>query len=86
VLWRHRADRGAAGRGAAPARPQLRAAAEQQAAEVVARAAQTGAYRLFANLPRQVWSPSLFVGTAGIGYQLLRLAHPETLPSVLLWE
>ena len=30
--------------------------------------------------------PSLMRGKAGIGYTLLRLAHPETLPSVLLLE
>ncbi len=67
-------------------RPQLQKAAQQQAAWVVARAAQTGTYQLFANLPGHVFSPNFFQGTAGIGYQLLRLAHPETVPSVLLWE
>lgn len=66
--------------------PQLREIAQQQAAWVVARAKQTGAYQLFANLPNSVFSPSFFQGTAGIGYELLRLAYPEVLPSVLLWE
>ena len=33
------------------------------------------AYRLFA--------PGFLCGTAGIGYQLLRLAHPSLLPSAL---
>jgi len=28
----------------------------------------------------------LFQGTAGLGYALLRLAHPDLLPCVLLWE
>lgn len=31
-------------------------------------------------------SPGFFQGAAGIGYELLRLAHPDHLPSVLLWE
>lgn len=30
-------------------------------------------------------NPGLFQGVAGIGYQLLRLALPETFPSILLW-
>jgi type 2 lantibiotic biosynthesis protein LanM len=58
----------------------------QNAAGVIAKAKQTGAYQLFPNLPNSVFNPSFFRGTAGIGYQLLRLARPERLPSVLLWE
>jgi lantibiotic modifying enzyme len=58
----------------------------QNATNVVARAKRTGAYQLFANLPSSVFNPGFFQGTAGIGYQLLRLAYPEKLPSVLLWE
>lgn len=30
--------------------------------------------------------PGLFQGASGIGYELLRLHAPETVPSVLLWE
>ncbi|MBD0346559.1 MAG: hypothetical protein ICV63_17380, partial [Coleofasciculus sp. Co-bin14] len=55
-----------------------------QASSVVALAEQIGAYKLFDNLPTSVFSPSFFQGTAGIGYELLRLASPEILPSVLL--
>lgn len=33
-----------------------------------------------------IFVPSLFHGTAGVGYHLLRLAHPELLPAVLLME
>ncbi len=66
--------------------PDLRQVALQQATNIVARANQTGAYQLFANLPNSVFNPGFFQGTAGIGYQLLRLAYPELLPSVLLWE
>jgi type 2 lantibiotic biosynthesis protein LanM len=31
-------------------------------------------------------NPGFFTGIAGLGYALLRLTHPERLPSVLLWE
>jgi lantibiotic modifying enzyme len=60
--------------------------AYQRAAWAVARARKTGAYQLFANLPNSVFNPSFFQGTAGVGYELLRLAEPMTLPSVLLWQ
>jgi lantibiotic modifying enzyme len=61
-------------------------AAFENATRVVARAKRTGAYQLFPNLPNSVFNPGFFPGTAGIGYQLLRLARPEQFPSVLLWE
>lgn len=67
-------------------RPELLKIAQQRAAWVVVRAKQTGTYQLFANLPPHVFNPGFFQGTAGIGYELLRLAYPEALPSVLLWE
>ncbi|MDJ0590935.1 MAG: type 2 lanthipeptide synthetase LanM family protein [Pleurocapsa sp. MO_226.B13] len=66
-------------------RPDWRQVALQQATSVVARAKQTGVYRLFSNLPNSVFNPGFFQGTAGIGYELLRLANDD-LPSVLLWE
>ncbi|MCC5601583.1 type 2 lanthipeptide synthetase LanM family protein [Nostoc favosum] len=59
---------------------------QKQAATVVARAKQVGAFYLFPELPPDVYNPGFFQGTAGIGYELLRLAYPELLPSVLLWE
>jgi lantibiotic modifying enzyme len=67
-------------------RPELLTIAQQRAGWVVARAKQAGGYQLFPNLPNHVFSPDFFGGTAGIGYELLRLAYPEVLPSVLLWE
>jgi len=54
--------------------------------QMVARAEDTGTFALDPLLPRSVSSPGFFQGTAGIGYELLRIAHPEKLPSVLLWE
>lgn len=64
----------------------LRETVLEQAACVIARAEQTGAYQMLHNLPSNVFSPGFFQGTSGIGYEILRLAYPETLPSVLLWE
>jgi type 2 lantibiotic biosynthesis protein LanM len=63
--------------------PESRRLAATGAASVVARAASSGGYRLFAAAGS--YNPGFFTGTAGIGYQLLRLARPD-LPSVLLWE
>lgn len=70
-------------------RPHLLESANKQAAWIVTQAEKIGTYQLFPNLPSYefgAFSPSFFRGTAGIGYQLLRLAYPEILPSVLLWE
>jgi type 2 lantibiotic biosynthesis protein LanM len=66
-------------------RPDWHQAALQNATNIVAKAKRTGGYQLFSNLPNSVFNPGFFRGTAGIGYQLLRLAQPEQLPSVLLW-
>ncbi len=67
-------------------RPELWETVQKQAAWIVARAKQVGAFYLFPELPADVYNPGFFQGIAGIGYELLRLAYPELLPSVLLWE
>jgi len=67
-------------------RPELLETAQKQAAWVVARTKQAGAFHLFPNLPKDVYNPSFFQGTAGISYELLRLAYLNILPSVLLWD
>ena len=67
-------------------RPELREAAERRAAWVVQRASDASAYQLFHNFPAGYFNPGLFQGTAGIGYELLRLAHAQCIPSVLLLE
>jgi type 2 lantibiotic biosynthesis protein LanM len=59
---------------------------QKQAAWLVTRAKQVGAFYLFPEFPADIYNPGFFQGTAGIGYELLRLAYPESLPSVLLWE
>ena len=64
---------------------ELRAKARSGASELVNRARRGGGYRLFGNLDRSVWSPGLFQGTAGIGYELLRLRN-GSLRSFALWE
>jgi type 2 lantibiotic biosynthesis protein LanM len=67
-------------------RPDLLAAAHQQAAQGVARAAQAGHFYLAPHLPNEMNLIGFFQGTAGIGYELLRLAHPTRLPAILLWD
>lgn len=66
------------------ARPELLDTARYLASQTVTRATTQGGYRMFANLPISVLNPNFFQGVAGVGYQLLRLAKPEQLPSVLL--
>jgi lantibiotic modifying enzyme len=65
-------------------RPELVALAREHAGAALNRAAARGGF---------IWlggddsmNPSLFQGIAGIGYQVLRLAEPASLPSVLLWD
>jgi lantibiotic modifying enzyme len=67
-------------------RPDLGDVAGRRATAAVERAEQSGAYALDPRLPRSAYAPSFFQGTAGIGYALLRLACPNRLPCVLLWE
>ncbi|MEC4895937.1 MAG: type 2 lanthipeptide synthetase LanM family protein [Oscillatoria sp. PMC 1051.18] len=67
-------------------RPELVETALLQANNRIWRSRHTGGYQLFGNLPQTTFNPGFFQGTAGIGYELLRLAYPEILPSVLLWE
>jgi type 2 lantibiotic biosynthesis protein LanM len=64
-------------------RPDLVEEAMKQAAQVVALAQQRGHFSYGSILD---FHPGFFQGAAGIGYQLLRLAYPDQLPSVLLWE
>ena len=53
------------------------------ASSVAARARRRGGYRTSGP---GFFDPSFFQGLSGIGYQLLRLAHPDRIPSVLVWE
>ncbi len=68
-------------------RPELLEAARAWAAGIVARAAQHGGYTLSLHTSPPQWlAPGFFQGLAGVGYELLRLAYPDDLPAVLLWE
>jgi len=58
-------------------------AAHEQAGWAVRRAEGEGGYRTQSG--HGMVDPGFFSGIAGIGYTLLRLAHSESLPSVLLW-
>jgi type 2 lantibiotic biosynthesis protein LanM len=72
--------------GRSLSRPDLLTMAMASATQVAARAQQTGSFALHPALPRGMHCPGFFQGTSGIGYELLRLAYPEVLPSVLLWK
>jgi type 2 lantibiotic biosynthesis protein LanM len=67
-------------------RPDLFQNAQKKASWVLSRAKQADCFYLFSNLERDIYNPGFFTGTAGIGYELLRLAYPDVIPSVLLWQ
>lgn len=50
------------------------------------RACSKGRYDLSAARGTDAFAPSLFQGSAGVGYTLLRLAEPEALPCLLLLQ
>jgi lantibiotic modifying enzyme len=60
--------------------------AQKQASWVVTRSKQAGSFYLLPGFPKNIYIPNFFQGTAGIGYELLRLAYPDLLPSILLWQ
>ncbi len=62
-------------------RPELREEALVRASCIINSAQLAGGYQ-FMKLPNSVFNPGLFQGTAGIGYELLRLVE-DLLPSVL---
>ena len=67
-------------------RPDLMEVVHQGVTGILTQAQAQGTFTLFANLPQLVYNPGFFHGTTGIGYELLRIAYPSVLPSVLLWE
>lgn len=56
------------------------------AGQVAARARAARTYRIASEIPDARFAPAFFQGLSGIGYQLLRLTHPQTLPSVLAFR
>jgi lantibiotic modifying enzyme len=67
-------------------RRELIAEAQHRASEIIRIEAKHGAYQVRAHVPGLPANPSFFQGTSGIGYLQLRLAFPDWLPCVLLWE
>jgi type 2 lantibiotic biosynthesis protein LanM len=67
-------------------RPDIVQYALQAASLFVERAAESGGYQYASYLPRGMFAAGFFQGGAGIGYELLRLTHPEFLPNVLIFE
>lgn len=61
-------------------------AAQTLTARTLDRAEQTGRYRVHPSLNNHLLVPGHFQGAAGIGYGLLRMAHPDLAPSALLLE
>ncbi len=58
----------------------------QATAHIVKEAQARGRFNLVSASVPKAYNPGFFQGTTGIGYQLLRIAHPNVLPSILLWE
>ena len=67
-------------------RPDLLNVARKQAACSIRRASRRGGFHLHPELPAGAFTPGFFEGASGIGYEFLRLAFPESLSSVLLWQ
>ena len=65
--------------------PRLVTMAQECAGGVVDRRERTGDYCLFSNLRGTHLGIGFFQGLAGVGYELLRLASPAIVPSVLLF-
>lgn len=60
--------------------------AHRLAGRILGQRRQRGAFHVHRLLPTSVYNPSLFQGTAGIGYMLLRMARPDAVPPFLLWR
>ncbi len=65
---------------------QLQRRVVELASVVVERARRSGGYRLSGHPGKDFFDPSFFQGLSGIGFELLRIAHPQSLPCVLAWE
>jgi lantibiotic modifying enzyme len=62
-------------------------AARERLIRTMTRARHRGSYTFFADLAPQAFSPTLMRGSAGIGYEWLRISRPQlNLPSLLLLE
>lgn len=66
--------------------PELLEIIQKHTAFLIKKAEKVGFFQVFPSHFQGLYNPGFFQGTAGIGYELLRLAYPEQLPAVLLWE
>ncbi|MBD2532835.1 type 2 lantipeptide synthetase LanM [Nostoc flagelliforme FACHB-838] len=64
-------------------RPDLLEDVHQAVTHILTQVQAQGTFTLFPDLPPKVYNPGFFHGATGIGYQLLRIAYPSLLPSVL---
>lgn len=64
-------------------RERLRAHARAEALTMTIEARADRGYQLLGRDPAPMLVPGFFRGVAGVGYELLRAAHPERLPSIL---
>lgn len=60
--------------------------ARNLATDALVRALDRGGYAVVLGSVDALYNPTFFLGTAGIGYTLLRILEPEKLPSVLRFE
>jgi type 2 lantibiotic biosynthesis protein LanM len=65
--------------------PMLMQLAGEQMSTIVARARDRG-YRFTPSAGQELFDPSFFQGLSGVGYELLRCADPNTIPSALAFE
>lgn len=67
-------------------RPELEDFAVQATTYLVKQAQSRGRFNLVSASVPVAYNPGFFQGNTGIGYQLLRIAYPDLVPSVLLWD
>jgi type 2 lantibiotic biosynthesis protein LanM len=65
---------------------QLLETARESASKMVFDSKDNGFYRLQAHPVNSSYSPSFYRGSAGVGYELLRVTNPGLVPSVAIWE
>lgn len=53
---------------------------------LINKAHDRGGFLIHPKIPKKFTTPGFFQGLAGIGYQLLRIANPYEIPSILLFE
>lgn len=72
--------------GARTGNEDLRNEAWLKVCKVIETEERKGRFTLFAGQADDVFNPGFFQGLSGIGYEMLRFAFPEKLPSVLIFE